>query len=93
MTCRKHCTLPELLLEQITEQGLGTLVRSVINTTMQAEQEAYLGAAACKRIDSQREHANGYKPKTVATRVEVVTYDVPTYVLSLAAFCQSLDSF
>ena len=80
MTYQEHCTLPESLLEQIAAQGLGILpelVRIVINTAMQAEREAYLGAAAYERTDSRRGHANGYKPKTVTTRVGPVTFDVP----------------
>jgi len=80
MTYQTDCTLPDTLLEQIAEQGLSILpelVRIVINTAMQAEREAYLGAAAYERTDSRRGHANGYKPKTVTTRVGPVTFDVP----------------
>ncbi len=80
MTYRENCTLPESLLEQIAEQGLGVLpelVRIVINTAMQAEREQYLGAAAYERAETRRGHANGYKPKTVTTRVGPVTFDVP----------------
>ena len=80
MTYRENCTLPESLLEQIAEQGLGILpelIRIVINRAMQAEREAYLGAAAYERTDNRRGHANGYKPKTVTTRVGPVTFDVP----------------
>ena len=80
MTYRENCTLPESLLEQVAEQGLGVLpelVRIVINTAMQAEREQYLGAAAYERTDSRRGHANGYKAKTVTTRVGPVTFDVP----------------
>lgn len=80
MTYQTDCTLPDSLLEQIAEQGLSILpelVRIVINTAMQAEREQYLGAAAYERTDSRRGHANGYKPKTVTTRVGPVTFDVP----------------
>ena len=80
MTYRENCTLPESLLEQVAEQGLGVLpelVRIVINTAMQAEREQYLGAAAYERTDSRRGHANGYKAKTVTTQVGPVTFDVP----------------
>lgn len=80
MTYQTDCTLPDSLLEQIAEQGLSILpelVRIIINTAMQAEREAYLGAAAYERTDTRRGHANGYKPKTVTTRVGPVTFDVP----------------
>jgi hypothetical protein len=42
MTYQTNCTLPEYLLEQLAEQGLGILpelIRIVINTAMQAERE------------------------------------------------------
>ncbi len=80
MTYQTDCTLPESLLEQTAEQGLSILpelIRIVINTAMQAEREQYLGAAAYERTDTRRGHANGYKPKTVTTRVGPVTFDVP----------------
>ncbi len=80
MTLGADCTLSEELLEQIAQQGLDVLpalIRTVINTAMQAEREHYLGAAAYERADSRRGHANGYKPKTVTTRVGKITFDVP----------------
>jgi len=80
MTYQTNCTLPDSLLEQIAEEGLGILpelIRIVINTAMQAEREQYLGAAAYERVDTRRDHANGYKPKTVTTRVGAVTFDIP----------------
>jgi len=49
MTYQTDCTLPDALLEQIAEPGLGILpelVRIVVNTAMQAEREAYLATAA-----------------------------------------------
>lgn len=80
MTYQTDCTLPNSLLEQIAEEGLDILpelIRIVINTAMQAEREHYLGAAAYERADSRRGYANGYKPKTVTTRVGAVTFDIP----------------
>lgn len=53
------------------------LIRIVINTAMQAEREQYLDAAVYERADTRRGHANGYKPKTVTTRVGAVTFDIP----------------
>lgn len=49
MTYQKNCTLPDSMLEQIVEQGLGILlglIRIVLNTAMQAEREQYLGAVS-----------------------------------------------
>ena len=80
MTYKKDCTLPEELLEQVAEQGLESLpelLRIVINAAMAAEREKHLGAKSYERSDERRGHANGYKAKTVATRVGKVAFDVP----------------
>lgn len=71
MTHRPDCTLPTEILEQIAEQGLDILpelIRIVVNTAMQAERQAYLGVQPYERSPDRRDHANGFKPKTVATR-------------------------
>jgi transposase-like protein len=80
MTYQTDCTLPEELLEQIAEQGLDVLpelIRTVINTAMQIERQSHLRAAPYERIANRQGYANGYKPKTVTTRVGKITFDVP----------------
>jgi putative transposase len=80
MTYETDCTLPDELLEQITQQGLDVLpaiIRTVINTAMQIERQNYLGAGPYERSQERQGHANGYKPKTVTTRVGKITFDVP----------------
>lgn len=80
MTYEANCTLPEELLEQIAQQGLDVLpalIRTVINTAMQIERQTYLGAGPYERSGERQGHANGYKPKTVTTRVGKITFDVP----------------
>lgn len=73
--------LPTDLLELVAEQGLDALpemLRIVINTAMQAERLKYLGVATPYERSAQRQdHANGYKPKSVNTRVGEVTFSVP----------------
>jgi putative transposase len=69
MTYNADCTLPEEILEQVTEQGLAIvpeLIRIVINAPMQAERQAYLGVAPFERSPEREDQANRYKPKTVA---------------------------
>jgi transposase-like protein len=56
---------------------LPELVRIIINTAMQAERQAYLGVQPYERSSQRRDHANGYKPKTMATRIGEITFDVP----------------
>ena len=80
MTYQTDCTLPDELLEQIADQGLDVLpelIRTVINTAMQIERQQYLNASPYERSPERRGHANGYKPKTVTTRVGQVNFDVP----------------
>lgn len=80
MTYPTHCTLPEEWLEAIAEQGLDFLpemIRTVINTAMQVERQKHLGVGPYERSAERRGHANGYKPKTVSTRMGKITLDVP----------------
>jgi transposase-like protein len=80
MTYKKDCTLPEELLEQIAEHGfevLPELIQTVVNTAMQLEREKHLGVGPYERSQARNGHANGYKPKTVNTRVGKITFDVP----------------
>jgi putative transposase len=80
MTYQEDFTLPSEMLEQIAAQGFGILpelIRIVINTAMQVERQKYLGAGPFERSPERRGQANGYKPKTVKTRLGEVTFDVP----------------
>ena len=80
MTYRKDCTLPEELLEQIAQEGfevLPELIQTVINAAMCIEREKHLGVGPYERSEQRNGHANGFKPKTVATRVGNITFDVP----------------
>jgi putative transposase len=80
MTHKADCTLSEEIMEQIAEQGLDILpevVRIIVNTAMQAERQAYLGVHPYERSPQRRDYANGYKPKTMATRIGEITFDVP----------------
>jgi len=80
MTYQGDFTLPAELLEQIAAHGfdvLPELIRIVINAAMQAERQQYLGAAPYQHSPDRRGHANGFKPKTVKTRLGEITLDVP----------------
>jgi putative transposase len=80
MTYPTDFTLPTELLEQISEQGLEylpELIRILVNTAMQAERQKHLGAELYERTPGRQGYANGYKPKTVKTRVGEVTFQVP----------------
>jgi putative transposase len=80
MIYKSDCTLPNEYLEQLTEQGLEglpDLIRVMVNEAMRIERENYLGAKPYERTAERQGHANGYKPKTVKTRVGEVTFEVP----------------
>jgi putative transposase len=80
MTYKPDCTLPSDLLEQISEQGLDylpELIRILVNAAMQVERQQYLAAEPYERCSERQGHANGYKPKTVKTRLGDITFAVP----------------
>jgi transposase-like protein len=80
MTYQSDFTLSSEILEQIAEQGfdfLPELIRIVINAAMQAERQQYLQVAPYQHSPDRRGHANGYKPKTIKSRMGEITLDVP----------------
>lgn len=80
MTYLDDFTLPAGLLEQVKEQGLDVLpelIRVILNTAMQAEREQHMNAEPYQRTLERAAHANGYKPKSVRTRVGEITFSIP----------------
>ena len=80
MIYKNDCTLPKEYLEQLTEEGLESLpemIRALVNQAMQIERDMHLNAKPYERSHGRLGHANGYKPKTVKTRVGKVTFDIP----------------
>lgn len=80
MTYQPDCTLPNELLEQIAAEGfeaLPELIRVLIDEAMRLERENHLGAGPYERTPERRGHANGYKPKTVKTRMGEIQFAVP----------------
>ncbi len=80
MTYENHCTLPSELLAQIASEGLACLpqlIQVLINTAMQVERQQHIGVGPYERSEERKAHANGYKPKSVTTRVGQVTFAVP----------------
>jgi putative transposase len=80
MTYREDFTLSAELIEQVQEQGLNVLpelIRIVINAAMQAERSEHLQAAPYQHTEERQGYANGFKPKTLRTRVGDITFAVP----------------
>jgi transposase-like protein len=68
------------ILEILTEGGferLGEALQILINAAMLAEREKYLGAGPYERTESRSGHANGFKSKTMKTRVGEIPLAVP----------------
>jgi len=66
--------------EDIATKGLEAipeLMRVLINNAMQVERTKYLQAGQYERTEERQGHANGFKPKTVKTRVGEITFAVP----------------
>ena len=80
MTHQKDFTLPREILDLIAGQGfeyLPELIRLLLNAAMKAERQQHLQAEPYQRTEERQGHANGYKPKTLKTRVGPITFEIP----------------
>ena len=76
MTHQDDYTLPSNVAEKGLE-GVPELLRLLINQVMQVERSKHLNADEYERTEDRKGHANGYKPKTVRTRVGEITFAIP----------------
>ncbi len=53
------------------------MLEKLLNTAMQMEREEFLGARRWERSEQRRDHANGYKAKTLSTRVGQLQIRIP----------------
>jgi transposase-like protein len=78
-----HHTDPELLnnvLQLLTEQGhdgFAEGLRILVNEAMRVERHQVLQAQPYERTDTRLGYANGYKSKTLTSRVGPITFRVP----------------
>jgi len=78
-----HHTDPELLnnvLQLLTEQshdGFAEGLRLLVNEAMRVERHQVLQAQPYERTDTRLGYANGYKSKTLTSRVGPITFRVP----------------
>jgi putative transposase len=80
MTHQNNYNLSAGTIEELTRNGFEAvpeMVRVLLNNIMQAERAKYLQAEEYERTETRKGHANGYKPKTVRTRVGEITFAVP----------------
>jgi transposase-like protein len=69
-------TVVQLLTEQGSE-GFAEGIRLLVNEAMARERSSALRAEPYQRTDARLGHANGFKDKTLSTRVGRITFDVP----------------
>jgi putative transposase len=80
MTHQDKSELLNTLLQLITEEGTDGLaqgIRMLVNEAMIQERSRTLKAQPYQRTDERAGHANGFKPKTVATRLGPIQFSVP----------------
>lgn len=65
------------LLTEHGFEGLANAIEILMNEAMKLEREAALGAQRYQRTSTRRGHANGFKPKTVETRLGRLELSVP----------------
>lgn len=66
----------ELMMQEGFE-GLADAVRTLLNEAMRIERARHLGADAWERCEQRRGYANGYKPKTLKSRLGALELSVP----------------
>ena len=80
MTDPNYSTLPEDLLESLADNGLDALpdaFRLLLNAAMLLERQKHLQARPYERTEQRQGHANGFKDKTLHTRMGTITVAVP----------------
>lgn len=80
MVYQKKNNAYEQLLELTSQEGFEgfrEIFTLLMNAAMVLERENYLGASAYERSEDRRGYANGYKPKTVKTRMGSIDLSIP----------------
>lgn len=80
MACRVHNNNLGEILEQLCDDGFDGISRvlvTLLNEAMKLDRSRHLQAGLYERNDSRQGYANGYKPKTVKSRVGELRLQVP----------------
>lgn len=80
MTCSLQNTQFDLAMELLIENGFDGVADSIgimMNGAMQIERTRFLQADPYERTDRRQGYANGYKPKSVKTRVGEIQLSIP----------------
>jgi len=80
MTHQAETNSVDTALQLLAENGqteLAAAVRIILNSAMRLERSQVLAAAPYERTEQRLGYANGFKPKTVDTRLGEMTFQVP----------------
>ncbi len=80
MNCQEKHNELEQAMEELNAKGfdgMGSAIQILFNHAMLIERERHLNAASYERSENRQGYANGYKPKTVKTRVGSLEFNVP----------------
>ncbi len=80
MTHQNNDNKLDAVMEMLIENGFESfaeVLRILLNEAMKIERDHALGAQPYERTDNRKGYANGYKPKTVDTRMGRLCVDVP----------------
>ena len=93
MTHEIESTTMDRILQPLIDNGfdgIGDVVQALLNSAMLIEREKALGAGAYERSDSRDGYANGFKPRSLKTRVGKLELSVPQVRGSSAPFYPSV---
>jgi putative transposase len=80
MDCQKNYNGLEEAMELLSEKGfdgMGSAIQILFNHAMRIERERHLNVQPYERSENRQGYANGYKPKTVKTRIGCLDLNVP----------------
>jgi transposase-like protein len=80
MAHQSESNVVETVVQLLCESGLSQMaeaVRIMLNEAMRLERSRVIEAEPYQRTDRRRGYANGFKPKTLDTRLGAITFEVP----------------
>ena len=80
MTHQPESNVVETVVQLLCESGLSQMaeaVRIMLNEAMRIERSRVIEAEPYQRTERRKGYANGFKPKTVDTRLGAITFEVP----------------
>ena len=95
MNCHNDFTLSEGLLETLAANGcdaLPEMLRLLLNAAMLLERQKYSEAGPYERTPERTVHANGFKDKTIQTRMGAIPLTEVASGVSAKKTCISSDA-